>query len=92
LPTDHSFTCEMATLEDLKDFFREKEPWTHQRLSAYLQHVYRGEWGFSVHSRRDFVALKTSIRHLGWVSRRLTLQCLTALPRVVSMMSCWLRI
>ena len=51
----------MASLEELEDLIREKvetERWTHRRLSAYLQHMYRGQRGFSVRSLERFCSAK----------------------------------
>ena len=51
----------MATLEELEDLIREKvetERWTHRRLSAYLQHMYCGQRGFSVRSLERFCSAK----------------------------------
>ena len=51
----------MAALDSLEDFVRDKvenEQWTYARLSTYLQQLYPGERGYSIHSLERFCQAK----------------------------------
>ena len=81
---------DMAALEDFEDFIREKverERWTHEKLSAYLQRQFPRTKGFSARSLRRFCSLK-DIHRTSRLERRSLDRAVTEAIIKVSILTC----